>query len=131
MCPHDSTLITHFVCNLLPSLHHLTAAFSAHRDHGHPALHNGCHPPAALSSPQLPNDSTLSAHVQCGLQVWCTRGFENNWWCNVSGILLDTASMMLLLSVDRVSPAEVTALSRLTITADWWVDDWGAGANLV
>ena len=88
----------------------------------------------ALTAPSSPllNDSTLSVHVHCGLQVWCKRGFTNpNWWWNVIGIPLNAASMLLLLSVDRLSPAEVTALSRLTFNADWWVDDWGGGANLV
>ena len=88
----------------------------------------------ALTAPSSPllNDTTLSNHVHCGLQVWFTRGYTNpNWWWNVIGIPLDASSMMLLLSRDRLSSSEVASFSNLTFNANWWTDDWGGGANLV
>ena len=88
----------------------------------------------ALTYPSSPlyNDTTLSNHIHCALQVWISRGWTNpNWWWGVIGIPLDVTSIMLLLTTDRLSAAEVEGMSRISFQANWWTDDWGGGANLV
>ena len=85
----------------------------------------------APASPLL-NDSTLSTQIHCGLAVWFSHNFTNpNWWWGVIGIPVDTTSMLVLLTTDRLSASEVESMKRISYQANWWTDDWGGGANLV
>lgn len=88
---------------------------------------------AALTVPGgRANDTELSWGIHCALKVWIEQDWKNpNWWWNYIQDPLIATGIMLMLGVERMSSEEIEAIVAMSYRADWWIKDWGGGANLV
>ena len=88
---------------------------------------------AALTVPGgLANDTKLSSAIHCALNVWIKQDWQNpNWWWNYIQDPLIATGIMLMLGVERMTPDEIEAIVNISYRANWWIKDWGGGANLV
>ncbi|CAF4977004.1 unnamed protein product [Rotaria sp. Silwood1] len=88
---------------------------------------------AALTVPGgRENDTVLLWAVHCALRVWIEQDWQNpNWWWNYIQDPLIATGIMLMLGVERMSSEEINAIITMSYRANWWIKDWGGGANLV
>jgi chondroitin AC lyase len=88
---------------------------------------------AALTAPGgLSNDTRLSTAIHCALRVWIEEDWQNpNWWWNYIQDPLIATSIMLMLGVERMTKYEIDSFVNISYRANWWIKDWGGGANLV
>ncbi|CAF1074786.1 unnamed protein product [Rotaria sp. Silwood1] len=88
---------------------------------------------AALTVPGgRENDTVLLWAVHCALRVWIEQDWQNpNWWWNYIQDPLIATGIMLMLGVERMSSEEINAIIAMSYRANWWIKDWGGGANLV
>ncbi|CAF1172952.1 unnamed protein product [Adineta steineri] len=88
---------------------------------------------SALTAPGgLINNTKLSLGIHCALKVWIEQDWQNpNWWWNYIQDPLIATGIMLMLGVERMTKYEIDAIVNMSYRANWWIKDWGGGANLV